>query len=172
MHQSVGFIARYGVIQDCIFLNLTLNSSNPAFVELPCTLVSLTMMEDGWMSPDSDESNNSPSLTRMVFSQQGIKNLIFFNCNHLAQVNILQYAVIIKCLMYNGDVFGSCNGTSCLCLCISFTGKTAAQILLKLSLCLVRNIPTALTLTQPDCVQPQNRIIVVTFLYSSQIHNL
>lgn len=150
-------------------LNLTFNSSNPAFVELPYTPVSLTTMEDGWMSPDWDESSNSPSLTRMVFSQQGIKPFVF---GYLAQVNVLQYTVIIICITYNGDIFGPCNGTNCLCLCISFTGKTAVQILLKWSLCLVRNFPTILTLTQTDCVRPQNGIIVVAFLYSSQIHKL
>lgn len=155
-------------LQSNVF-NSTLNSSNPAFVELPYTPVSLTTMEDGWTSPDWDESSNSPSLTRMVFSQQGIKLFAF---GYLAQVNLLQHTVIIICVTYNGDMFGPCNGTNCLCLCISFTGRTAVQIPLKWSLCLVRNIPTILTFTQTDCVRPQNRIIVVTFLYSSQIHKL
>lgn len=54
----------------------------------------------------------------------------------------------------NGDVYGSCSGSNSPHRCISFTGKTAVQILSKLSLSLVRNIPTDATSTHTDWPGP------------------
>lgn len=62
-----------------------LSCSNLVCVELPYTLVSLTMMEDGLMSPDWAENNNSLSPIKMVFSHSGMYlsqyfSIFFFKC--------------------------------------------------------------------------------------------
>lgn len=137
-HTTVSVCSSSTTMARCNLSNLTFHSSNPVFVELRYTLVSSTTMEAGWTSPGSDESNSFPSLTRMVFSQQGIQTLV---PTHHADITLAR----IRSLRLSSG-----NGGNCPHWCVSFTGKTAAQIPSKLSRFLVGNIPTLVISTRMD----------------------
>lgn len=75
-----------------------LSCSNLVCVELPYTLVSLTMMEDGLMSPDWAENNNSLSPIKMVFSHSGMYlsqyfSIFFLNVDQAS----LPFYLFIRC---------------------------------------------------------------------------